>query len=336
MPQIERGPAARSSSAGGRRRSRARRARRSARAARRAAARRARAAVPHRRAARRRDRRRAAARSSSTGWSWSGLGRAVERARAAGLARRRSRPARAEAGRGGLRPAHRARSRPTRVLVRHWGALDALPRAARRRRRPLLHGDFSLNVTNSVTARQLLGRGLDTLTAVARPRRSASCFALLDARPRGARRGRRCTTTSRRSTPSTASTRTCSRNGRDYRTCGRPCEQHRVALRDHAGPRAPGDRRRRLPQHRVQRAARRAPRGWCPSCSRAACGASASSSCASRARRPGVLAAYAELLAGRAGAQETAARADATLHVGVAKTAPEAPAAPRVAVNPLA
>ena len=42
--------------------------------------------------------------------------------------------------------------------------------------------------------------------------------------------------------------------GRDYRTCGRPCEQHEVALRDRVGLVHPVDRRCRLPQHRVQRA----------------------------------------------------------------------------------
>ncbi len=110
-----------------------------------------------------------------------GLQRAVERARAAGLRGDARDGARAEAGRGGLRPAPR-RLRPDAVLVRHWGALvhflerargPAAPRAARRllaQRHQLAH------------RAELLGLGLDTLTA-SHDLDAAQLFALLERAP---------------------------------------------------------------------------------------------------------------------------------------------------------
>jgi putative protease len=105
-----------------------------------------------------------------------------------------------------------------------------LPASAQR---PLLHGDFSLNVTNSVTASHLLGMGLDTLTA-AHDLDEAQLFALLDHVPAG-----RMTVAVHHHIP-TFHTEHCVyahllSNGRDFRSCGRPCEQHRVSLRDRVG-----------------------------------------------------------------------------------------------------
>jgi putative protease len=54
--------------------------------------------------------------------------------------------------------------RPDAVLVRHWGAMVHFLERPEGQPRPVLHGDFSLNVTNSLTAAHLLSLGLDTLT----------------------------------------------------------------------------------------------------------------------------------------------------------------------------
>ena len=88
--------------------------------------------------------------------------------------------------------------------------------------------------------------------------------------------------------------------GRDHKTCGRPCETPpRLAARSRRhGP--PRRGRRRLPQHRLPRARRRAPRASCRRSSQAGFGASASSSCASRGPDVGRLVeAYRALLTGQ-------------------------------------
>jgi putative protease len=139
-----------------------------------------------------------------------------------------------------------ARLEPEAVLVRHWGALmhfaerlgtreeagDA-SRAADDVRRPALHGDFSLNVTNALTARHLLNLGLDTFT-VAHDLDAVQLAALLDAVPAD-----RVAVTIHHHIP-TFHTEHCVYShtlsaGRDYRSCGRPCEEHRVSLRDREG-----------------------------------------------------------------------------------------------------
>ena len=144
LPQVERGPRARGRRGG---------AVAASRAARRAREPRARGAAPERAAARRRCAARdeqleaVIARGPARGRArLDGAGRAsaraVARARARGAARHARDGARAEAGRGGLRPRASRRSAPDAVLVRHWGALvhfrsarrrsGARPRAARR------------------------------------------------------------------------------------------------------------------------------------------------------------------------------------------------------------
>ena len=157
-----------------------------------------------------------------------GLGKAVERARSRG----------AKVGVTTVRvqkpgeeriDAHLARLAPDHVLVRSWGSLAyfaALPAPAR----PALHGDFSLNVTNSITAGWVLGHGLTTQTA-AHDLDREQLLALLARTPHG-----RIAVTVHHHIP-TFHTEHCVyahllSTGKDYKTCGRPCEDHEVALRD--------------------------------------------------------------------------------------------------------
>jgi putative protease len=158
-----------------------------------------------------------------------GLARAVARARAAGvkvtLATTRVQKPGEESYDGRL-----AALAPDAVLVRHWGALM---RFQEERARPVLHGDFSLNVTNSLTASELFARGLDTLTA-AHDLDESQLFALL-----AASQPERFTIVLHHRI-ATFHTEHCVYShllsrGRDFRTCGRPCESHRVSLRDHLG-----------------------------------------------------------------------------------------------------
>jgi putative protease len=158
--------------------------------------------------------------------------------------------------------AHLARLEPDSVLVRSWGSLAYFAHAASahhsvahaasahpsvvhaatsephpggisRSTAPILHGDFSLNVTNSITATWVLQHGLATLTAAHDLDRD-QLFALLAAAPRG-----RIAVTVHHHIP-TFHTEHCVyahllSHGRDYRTCGRPCETHQIALRDRVG-----------------------------------------------------------------------------------------------------
>ena len=160
-----------------------------------------------------------------------GLGRAVDRARALG-ARVGIATVRVQKPGEERIDAHLLRLAPDHVLVRSWGSLAyALRQPASSA--PALHGDFSLNVTNSVTAGWVLGHGLATLTAAHDLDRD-QLLALLDAAPRG-----RIAVTLHHHIP-TFHTEHCVyahllSSGRDYKTCGRPCERHEVALRDRVG-----------------------------------------------------------------------------------------------------
>ncbi|MCC7014541.1 MAG: U32 family peptidase [Planctomycetes bacterium] len=161
-----------------------------------------------------------------------GLARARERARQAGLA---VTLATLRVQKPGEEPHDQrlATLEPEGVLVRHWGALEYFQAPAGSGVRPLLHGDFSLNVTNSVTAAELFARGLETVTA-AHDLDESQLFGLLDASlPER-------TTIVLHHRIATFHTEHCVyahllSRGRDFRTCGRPCEAHRVALRDHKG-----------------------------------------------------------------------------------------------------
>ena len=160
-----------------------------------------------------------------------GLAKAVDRARARG-ARIGVATVRVQKPGEERIDAHLARLAPDHVLVRSWGSLAyfaALPAAER----PVLHGDFSLNITNSISASWVLGKGLATLTAAHDLDRD-QLLALLDAAPAG-----RIGVTVHHHIP-TFHTEHCVyahllSTGKDYRDCGRPCENHAVSLRDRVG-----------------------------------------------------------------------------------------------------
>jgi putative protease len=158
-----------------------------------------------------------------------GLERAVLRARAAGLRVTIATTRVQKPGEAGL-DARLARLAPDAVLVRHWGGLVHFSTLAER---PVVHGDFSLNVTNSVTAHALLAMGCDSLTA-AHDLDEAQLHELLQRVPAGR------VTVAGHHHIATFHTEHCVyshtlSNGRDYRGCGRPCERHQVALKDREG-----------------------------------------------------------------------------------------------------
>jgi putative protease len=165
-----------------------------------------------------------------------GLARAVERARSAGL---RVTLATVRVQKPGEEAYDRrlASLAPDGVLVRHWGALMHFSRAPRGRdgaaRELTIHGDFSLNVTNSLTAHHLLGLGLASVTA-SHDLNQSQLLDLLQNAPRG-----RVALTLHHHIPTFHNSHCVYAQllstGRDYQTCGRPCERHRIALRDYAG-----------------------------------------------------------------------------------------------------
>jgi len=115
------------------------------------------------------------------------------------------------------------------ILVRSAGLLHAL----HERPHPELIGDFSLNAANAVTAAELLALGLSSLTPT-HDLNAAQIAAL--ARSVG---GDAIEAIAWQHLP-VFHTEHCVfcrflSSGTSYRDCGRPCEQHRVALRDEAG-----------------------------------------------------------------------------------------------------
>jgi putative protease len=165
-----------------------------------------------------------------------GLAKAVERARNAGL---RVTLATVRVQKPGEEAFDRrlAGLAPDGVLVRHWGALVHFSRVRNARSQSLpdlaVHGDFSLNVTNSLTAHHLLRMGLTTVTA-SHDLDRAQLLELLRNVPRG-----RVALTLHHHIATFHNSHCVYAhllsNGRDYETCGRPCEEHRIALRDYAG-----------------------------------------------------------------------------------------------------
>jgi putative protease len=156
-----------------------------------------------------------------------GLAKAVDRAKARG-ARVTVATVRIQKPGEDKIDAHLARLEPDGVLVRSWGSLAYFTD-----KRLPLHGDFSLNVTNSLTAGWVLNHGVATVTAAHDLDRD-QLLALLAAAPRG-----RVAVTVHHHIP-TFHTEHCVyahllSEGRDFKTCGRPCEQHHVALRDRVG-----------------------------------------------------------------------------------------------------
>src|SRR3954465_5608984 len=92
-----------------------------------------------------------------------GLGVAVEKVRAAGLRVVIATPRVQKPGEEGY-DARFERLKPDGILARHLGGLEHFRRLgtpwARAGQGFTVHGDFSLNATNAVTARTLLGLGL--------------------------------------------------------------------------------------------------------------------------------------------------------------------------------
>jgi putative protease len=158
-----------------------------------------------------------------------GLEKAVRRAREAGLSVTIATTRIQKPGEAGV-DARLERLEPDAILARHWGALVHFSRA---QRPTLVHGDFSLNVTNSVTAHHLFALGADTLTA-AHDLDEKQLFAMLMRIP-----AERLTVAVHHHI-ATFHTEHCVyahtlSHGRDFRTCGRPCETHQLSLEDPKG-----------------------------------------------------------------------------------------------------
>jgi len=159
-----------------------------------------------------------------------GLGKAFDRAKAAGLQVTVATTRIGKPGEDAL-VERIFKLDPDGILVRHFGALMRCLERRESGLRAALHGDFSLNASNSLTARHLLGLGLATITA-SFDLDETQLFAMLENVPES-----RVAVVSHHRIP-TFHTEHCVyshllSNGRDYRSCGRPCEQHRIELRDH-------------------------------------------------------------------------------------------------------
>src|SRR5437764_1274168 len=162
-----------------------------------------------------------------------GLGVAVEKVRAAGLRVVIATPRVQKPGEEGY-DARFERLKPDGILARHLGALEHFRRrGATTAPGFTVHGDFSLNATNAVTARTLLGLGLATLTP-AYDLDLAQLRDLCAGVP-----GERLEVTIHQHLPLFHNEHCVYShllsNGRDHRDCGRPCESHLVHLRDHLG-----------------------------------------------------------------------------------------------------
>ncbi len=162
-----------------------------------------------------------------------GLEKAVTRAKQAGLFVTIATTRVQKPGEEGI-DSRLTRLAPDGVLVRHWGGLVHFSKLATR---PIVHGDFSLNVTNSVTAHQLLALGCDSLTA-AHDLDETQLHELLANVP-----AERLTVVGHHHI-ATFHTEHCVyahtlSQGRDFRTCGRPCESHRLGLKDREGKEHP-------------------------------------------------------------------------------------------------
>ena len=158
-----------------------------------------------------------------------GLGVAVERARARGAKVVVATPRVQKPGEEGY-DRRFERLRPDGILARHLGAVEHF------RRNPhteTVHGDFSLNATNALTARTLLGLGLSTLT----PAYDLDLAQLLDLA--SGVPAERLEVTIHQHLPLFHNEHCVYShllsNGHDYRDCGRPCEKHLIRLRDGLG-----------------------------------------------------------------------------------------------------
>ncbi|MBN8614573.1 MAG: U32 family peptidase [Deltaproteobacteria bacterium] len=124
---------------------------------------------------------------------------------------------------------------PDAVLVRGLGHLREVgrARAGRSSGSPCFVGDFSLNVTNRISAREILEAGLDAFVP-SFDLDATQLLALLDSpfgpwaelvvhHPMPLFHMEHCVIAALLS------------EGRDHKTCGRPCEKHVVGLQDRAG-----------------------------------------------------------------------------------------------------
>lgn len=156
-----------------------------------------------------------------------GLRPSVERVKAAGILARVASPRILKPGEA--RILNFLLSLDCPILVRSTGLLEAL----RHREHPALIGDFSLNAANSLSAETYLDLGLSRLT----PTHDLNAEQVADlARAAGPDR---IEAIAYQHLP-VFHTEHCVfcrflSNGTSYRDCGRPCESHRVALRDPAG-----------------------------------------------------------------------------------------------------
>jgi putative protease len=113
------------------------------------------------------------------------------------------------------------------ILVRSSGMLRALSKA------PALIGDFSLNTANSLTAELYLSLGLARIT----PTHDLNAAQVADLAHRTDAEKIEVVAYQHLPVFHTEHCVFCRflSTGTSYRDCGRPCEQHRVALRDEAG-----------------------------------------------------------------------------------------------------
>ena len=158
-----------------------------------------------------------------------GLGVAVEKVRAAGRRVVVATPRVQKPGEEGYDKRFE-RLRPDGILARHLGAVEHF------RKNPhaeTVHGDFSLNATNALTARTLLGLGLSTLT----PAYDLDLAQLLDLC--AGVPADRLEVTIHQHLPLFHNEHCVYShllsNGHDFRDCGRPCEKHLIGLRDALG-----------------------------------------------------------------------------------------------------
>lgn len=158
-----------------------------------------------------------------------GLGIAVEKVRAQGVRVVVATPRVQKPGEEGYDQRFE-RLRPDGILARHLGAVEHF------RKNPhaeSVHGDFSLNATNALTARTLLELGLSTLT----PAYDLDLLQLLDL-CQGVPASR-LEVTLHQHLPLFHNEHCVYShllsNGKDFRDCGRPCEKHLVHLRDGLG-----------------------------------------------------------------------------------------------------
>lgn len=156
-----------------------------------------------------------------------GLRPSVERVKAAGLAVRIAAPRVLKPGEERIEDFLLRLECP--ILVRSAGLLEAL----REKDHPALTGDFSLNAANALTAGMLLSLGLERITPT-HDLNAAQVAALSRAAGAG-----RIEAIAYQHLP-VFHTEHCVfcrflSTGTSYRDCGRPCETHRVAVRDVSG-----------------------------------------------------------------------------------------------------